>query len=137
MFFKDPLSQYQVRDFQLGSIPGENRHTSRGPRSGWGCHCERSIQCGTQEPVDLTSRLETSGPEPAGTATMSAEVIAIIAMGAALVGVQVTLSLWIVSWLRALDGRVSYVEQRMARLEGLIEGAGQFRQAELSEAAGA
>lgn len=68
---------------------------------------------------------------------MSAEVIAIIAMGAALVGVQVTLSLWIVSWLRALDGRVSYVEQRMARLEGLIEGAGQFRQAELSEAAGA
>ena len=27
---------------------------------------------------------------------------------------------WIVSWLRALDGRVSHVEQRMARLEGLI-----------------
>ncbi|MDE0103116.1 MAG: hypothetical protein OXN89_12110 [Bryobacterales bacterium] len=61
---------------------------------------------------------------------MSAELIGIIAVGAALVGVQVTVSLWIVSWLRAVDARVSHVEQRMARLEGLIEGAGLFRSAE-------
>ena len=64
---------------------------------------------------------------------MSAELIGIIAVGAALVGVQVTVSLWIVSWLRTLDGRVSHVEQRMARLEGLIEGAGLFRPAEALE----
>ena len=66
---------------------------------------------------------------------VSAELIGIIAVGAALVGVQVTVSLWIVSWLRALDGRVSHVEQRMARLEGLIEGAGLFRPAEALEPA--
>lgn len=66
---------------------------------------------------------------------MSAELIGIIAVGAAIVGVQVTVSLWIVSWLRALDGRVSHVEQRMARLEGLIEGAGLFRPAEALESA--
>ncbi|MCY4593277.1 MAG: hypothetical protein OXC19_00590 [Bryobacterales bacterium] len=40
---------------------------------------------------------------------------------------------WIVSWLRALDGRVSHVEQRMARLEGVIESAGLFRPAEALE----
>ena len=67
---------------------------------------------------------------------MSAELIGIIAVGAALVGVQVTVSLWIVSWLRALDRRISHVEQRMARLEGLIEGAGLFRPAEALEPAG-
>lgn len=67
---------------------------------------------------------------------MSAELIGIIAVGAALVGVQVTVSLWIVSWLRALDSRVSHVEQRMARLEGLIEGVGLFRTAEALEPAG-
>ena len=60
---------------------------------------------------------------------MSAELIGILAVGPALVGVQVTVSLWIVSWLRVLDGRVSHVDQRMARLEGLIEGAGLFRRA--------
>jgi len=52
---------------------------------------------------------------------VSAELIGILAVGVALVGVQVTVSLWIVSWLRVLDGRVSHVDQRMARLEGLIE----------------
>ena len=60
-------------------------------------------------------------------------MIGIIAVGAALVGVQVTVSLWIVGWLRAVDGRVSHVEQRMARLEGLIEGAGLFRRQEALE----
>ena len=64
---------------------------------------------------------------------MSAELIGIIAVGAVLVGVQVTVSLWIVSRLRALDGRVSHVEQRMARLEGLLEGAGLFQPAEALE----
>ena len=60
---------------------------------------------------------------------MSPELIGIIAVEAASVGVQVTVSLWIVGWLRALDGRVSHVGQRTARLEGLIEGAGLFRPA--------
>ena len=46
-----------------------------------------------------------------------------------------TVSLWIVGWLRAVDARVSHVEQRMARLEGLIEGAGLFRPAEVLEPA--
>lgn len=67
---------------------------------------------------------------------MSAELVGIIAVGAALIGVQVTVSLWIVSWLRALHGRVSHVEQRMARLEGLIEGAGLFRPVEGLQPAG-
>ena len=66
---------------------------------------------------------------------MSAELIGIIAAEAALVGVQVTVSLWIVSWLRSLDGCVGHVEQRMARLVGLIEGAGLFR-GETSEVTG-
>ena len=67
---------------------------------------------------------------------MSLELIGIIVVGTALVGVQVTVSLWIVSWLRALDGRVSHVEQRIARLEGLIEGAGLFRSTEALEPTG-
>ena len=67
---------------------------------------------------------------------VSAELTGFIAVGAALVGVQTTVSLWIVSWLRALDSRVSHVGQRMARLEGLIEGAGLFRTAEALEPAG-
>ena len=58
---------------------------------------------------------------------MSAELVGIIAVGAALVGVQVTVALWIVSWFRAVDAGVSHVEQSIARLEGLIEGAGLFR----------
>ena len=64
---------------------------------------------------------------------MSAELIGILAVGAAPVGVQVTMSLWIVSWLWALDGRVSHVDHRMAGLEGLIEGVGLFRPAETLE----
>lgn len=66
---------------------------------------------------------------------MSAELAGIIAVGAALVGVQVTVALWIVSWLRAIDARVSHVGQSMARLEGLIEGAGLFRPAEVLDPA--
>ena len=42
-------------------------------------------------------------------------------------------SAWIASLRRALDGHVSHVEQRMARLEGLIESAGLFRPAEALE----
>ena len=66
---------------------------------------------------------------------MSAELTGIIAVGAALVGLQVTVSLWIVSRLRALASRVSHVGQRMARLEGLIRGVGLFRPAEALEPA--
>ena len=46
-----------------------------------------------------------------------------------------TVALWIVSWLRAIDARVSHVGQSMARLEGLIEGAGLFRPAEVLDPA--
>ena len=38
-----------------------------------------------------------------------------------------TAALWMGGWLRALDGRVGKVEQRIARLAGLIEGSGLFR----------
>ena len=58
---------------------------------------------------------------------MSAELIGILGVGAALAGLILTAALWMGGWLRALDGRVGKVEQRIARLEGLIEGAGLFR----------
>ena len=59
--------------------------------------------------------------------SMSAELIGILAVGAALAGMILTAALWMGGWLRALDGRVGTVEQRIARLEGLIEGSGLFR----------
>lgn len=67
---------------------------------------------------------------------VSAELIGIIAVGTALVVAQLTVSLWLVSWLRSLDSRVSHVGERMARLEGLIEGVELFRPVEAVELAG-
>ena len=58
---------------------------------------------------------------------MSAELIGILGVGVALGGLIVTAGLWIGGWLRAVGARVGALEQRMARLEGLIEGTGLFR----------
>lgn len=65
---------------------------------------------------------------------MSPELIAIISVGvglfAALGGLIVTAALWLGGWLRDVD-------RRLARLGGLIEGAGLFRvPAETAEATG-
>ncbi len=54
---------------------------------------------------------------------MSQELIGILAVGAALAGLILTAVLWIGGWLRGMD-------RRLARLEGLIEGAALFRPAE-------
>ena len=54
---------------------------------------------------------------------MSAELIGILSVGAALAGLILTASLWLGGWLRDVD-------RRLARLEGLIEGAGLFRPAD-------
>ena len=53
---------------------------------------------------------------------MSPELIGILSVGAALAGLILTASLWIGGWLRD-------VGRRLARLEGLIAGAGLFRPA--------
>ncbi len=51
---------------------------------------------------------------------MSPELIGILTVGLALGGLILTASLWLGGWLRNVDWR-------LARLEGLIEGAGLFR----------
>ena len=48
---------------------------------------------------------------------MSPELIAIIGTGVALAGLNVTATIWLAS-------RVSGVEQRIAKIEGLLEGLG-------------
>ena len=72
---------------------------------------------------------------------MSAELIGILSVGAALAGLVLALQSRtdkrldaFGSELRVLGERVGGLEQRVARLEGLIEGL--FRPAEPSEAAG-
>ena len=60
---------------------------------------------------------------------MSAELIGILGVGAALAGLILTAALWIGGWLWDVD-------RRLARLEGLIEGAGLFRSREVPEPAG-
>ena len=66
---------------------------------------------------------------------MSAELIGILSVGVALAGLILTAALWMGGWMRALDARVGTVGQRMARLEGLIEGAGLFRRIDAPEPA--
>ncbi len=61
---------------------------------------------------------------------MSAELIGILSVDAAVLAAILTAALWMDGWLRALDGCVGKVEQRIARLEGLIEGSGLFRSVE-------
>lgn len=78
---------------------------------------------------------------------MSAELIGILSVGAALLvglgGLILTLGNWLRSDLRELAARVGALErgvggleQRIARIEGLFERASLFRPAEPSEAPG-
>ncbi len=60
---------------------------------------------------------------------MSAELIGILGVGAALAGLILTAALW-------TGGLLWDVDQRLARLEGLIKGAGLFRSREVPEPAG-
>ena len=66
---------------------------------------------------------------------MSAELIAILAVGGALGGVLLTSLRGISDRLGRVEERLGRVEQRVARLEGLIDGAGLFRPAEALEPA--
>ena len=54
------------------------------------------------------------------TAEMSPELIGVSGVGASLAALILTAAMWIGGWLRDVD-------RRLARLEGLIEGAGLFR----------
>lgn len=60
---------------------------------------------------------------------VSAELMGILGVGAALAGLILTASLWIGGWLPDVD-------RSLAHLEGLIEGAGLFRPSEAAELAG-
>ena len=64
---------------------------------------------------------------------MSAELIAILAVGVALGGVLLTSLRTISDRLGRVEERLGGVEQRVARLEGLIEGTGLFRATEAVE----
>ena len=60
---------------------------------------------------------------------MSAELIGILGVGAALAGLILTAALWIGGLLRDVD-------RSLARLEGLIKSAGLFRSRDVPEPAG-
>ena len=66
---------------------------------------------------------------------MSAELIAILAVGVALGGVLLTSLRGISDRLGKVEERLGRVEQRVARLAGLIEGAGLFRPSEAPQPA--
>lgn len=79
-----------------------------------------------------------SRPCPAETSmlwVMSAELIAILAVGVALGGVLVTSLRGISYRLGKVAERLGGVEQRVARLEGQFEGSGLFRPAAAAESA--
>ncbi|MDE0125230.1 MAG: hypothetical protein OXN97_11700 [Bryobacterales bacterium] len=71
---------------------------------------------------------------------MSPELIAIIAVGAALLvglgGLIVTAALWLGGWLRDVDRRLANLGERVARIEGLIERGGQLGAADAPAPAG-
>ena len=70
---------------------------------------------------------------------MSPELIGILSVGAALLvglgGLILTTGGWLRGDLRALRGETQALGERVARLEGLIEGAGLFRPAAATEPA--
>lgn len=70
---------------------------------------------------------------------MSAELIGILSVGAALLvglgGLILTIGGWLRGDIRALRTELQGLGERVARLEGLIEGSGLFRPAEPSESA--
>ncbi len=74
---------------------------------------------------------------------MSPELIGILSVGAALGGLVLTLGGLMLTLqsrtdkrLDAFKGELRRLTERVARLEGLIEGSGLFRHAEPSEATG-
>ncbi len=67
---------------------------------------------------------------------MSPELIGILSVGAALGGLMLTLQSRTDKRLDAFKGELRRLTERVARLEGLIEGSGLFRHAEPSEATG-
>lgn len=71
---------------------------------------------------------------------MSAELIGILSVGAALLvglgGLILTIGGWLRGDIRALRTELQGLGERVARLGGLIEGSGLFRPAAPSEAAG-
>lgn len=71
---------------------------------------------------------------------MTAELIGILTVGVALAALILTstgrLRSELGARIGALETRLRALEQRMARLEGLLEGAGLFRSAEALDPAG-
>ena len=71
---------------------------------------------------------------------MSAELIGILSLGAALLvglgGLILTIGGWLRGDIRGLRTELRALGERVARLEGLIEGSGLFRPGEPSEFAG-
>ena len=53
---------------------------------------------------------------------MHAEIIAIVTVGVALAGVILTSALWVRQDINELRGEVGTLRERMAHLEGLLEG---------------
>ena len=64
---------------------------------------------------------------------MSAELIAIVAFGVALGGGADLIRTGSIRSADMIDEQLARVEQRVARLKGLTEGAGLYRSAEWSE----
>ncbi len=67
---------------------------------------------------------------------MSAELIGILSVGAALGGLVLVLQARTDKRLDVLESELRRLGERVARLEGLIEGSGLFRSPETSQAAG-
>lgn len=67
---------------------------------------------------------------------MSAELIGILSVGAALGGLVLVLQARTDKRLDVLESELRRLGERVARLEGLIEGAGLFRPPETSVAVG-
>ena len=58
---------------------------------------------------------------------MSAELIGILSVGAALAGQMLAMFGWLTMRINAIETRLGRIEERVARIEGLIEGAALFR----------
>ena len=67
---------------------------------------------------------------------MSAELIGILAVGVALAGQMLAMFGWLTMRINAVETRLGRLEERVAGIEGLIEGAGLFRPLDAPEASG-
>ena len=68
---------------------------------------------------------------------MTAELIGLLSVGAALGGLMLVLQARTDKRLDVLESELRRLRERVARLEGLIEGPGLFQPPETSQAAGA